>query len=252
MIHAIKGVAQGYTAMAISPDSKLIAAVAADNHLLVFDLEAGVHLDQFKGKFGRPTLISFLDNDRLLIGRPSTEILFSAQISLLDARTAMVLRVFQPGNWLGRSHQLAIFQPLDCIALIDRKICEIWDLKTGTLKRKFEVPEEAENVQLLPCKAHFRIDENLYPLPNRQILFPLSIPDLSNCCSDLISFENFWIKRGDERLVFIPQDYASNLITVRSNRAIFHPFAGYFWTRLAASKALDTLDFDFSMDEPFV
>lgn len=237
MIHFIGNISVGHSAMAISPDSTLIAAVAENDHLFVFDLEARVRLNQFEGKFHQPTWIRFLDNDRLLIYQRGSE------ISLLDVHTAMVLRVIKRSGIQLFHPKLKIFQPIDCIAIIDHKACEIWDLKTGTLKRTFDTPVFAKNTHLLPCKAHLRIDG---------ILVPLSIPDLSNCCSDSISFENLWVKRGDERLVFIPQDYASNLIAVISNRAIFCPFTGYDWARVSASKVLDSLSFDFSMDEPFI
>lgn len=247
MIHKIQTVDQGYyPAMAISPDSKLIATVTTNEHLSMFDLEAGVHLDQFKGSFHQPRYIYFFGNDRLLVSDCVAGTL-SHQIQLLDAQTGAVLRVIKPGYWVSALHKLEIFLPIECIAIIDRidhqKICEIWDLKIGTLKRRLEVPDGMKHFHLLPCTMHLRIDE---------AVVPLSMPDLSDCCSDIISFERLWIKRGDERLVFIPQDYASNLILLRDHKAIFHSFSRYDWERCATSKVFDTLDFDFSINEHFI
>ncbi|KKP04664.1 hypothetical protein THAR02_03207 [Trichoderma harzianum] len=42
------------------------------------------------------------------------------------------------------------------------------------------------------------------------------------CCSHKLSLEGFWIKRGNEKLVYIPPDYATALIAVRCNGVSFH------------------------------
>lgn len=138
MIHKIQPVDQGYyPAMAISPDSKLIATVAANEQLSMFDLEAGIHLAHFKGSSHQTKYIYFFDNDRLIVSDCVAGTPFH-QIQLLDAQTGAVLRVIRPGYWASALHKLKVFQPIECIAIIDRidhqKICEIWDLKTGTLK----------------------------------------------------------------------------------------------------------------------
>lgn len=245
-IHEIQAVDQYNRTMAFSPDAKLIAALATDENLFVFDLDTGVHLDQFKKDVYRTNHIYFLTNDRLLVYGFWARTTVS-QIQLLDAHTGTVLRVINVGRRRSYYHKVKLLSSVGCIAIFDhnghQKTCEIWDFETGTLKRSFEAPDEVQHFHLLPCNAHLRIDE---------AIVPLSTPDLSNCCSDLLSFEGFWIKRGDERLVFIPQDYASNLLAVRGNRAIFHPFIGYDWERFATSQFFDTLEFDFSTNGAFV
>ncbi|KAL7972755.1 hypothetical protein HDV63DRAFT_393314 [Trichoderma sp. SZMC 28014] len=250
MIYKIQAASRKQPAMAISPDSKLIAAEAANEHLTVFDLETGAHLDQFKGSFHEPRCIHFLDNDRLLVSNSVAGTL-APQIHLLNARTGTVLRVIRPDERLSLYSKLKIFLSTEYVAIIGQtgwshKTCEIWDLKASTLQRRFfdvKVPFKMKRLHFLPCAAHARIDK---------AVLPLFIPDLSDCCSDRMSFDSLWIKRGGERLVFIPQDYASNLITVRNNTAMFHPFTGYDWERFDPSTAVDTLDFDFSTNEPLI
>lgn len=245
-IHEIQAVDQYNRTMAFSPDAKFIAALAKNEELFVFDLDKAVHLNQFEENVYRPTHIYFLNNDRLLVYGFWTR-RTESQIQLLDAHTGTVSRAINVGHRRTYNHKVKLLSPVGCIAIFDhnghQKICEIWDFETGTLKWSFEVPDEVQHFHLLPCNAHLRIDE---------AIVPLSITDLSNCCSDLLSFEGFWIKRGDERLVFIPQDYASNLIAVRSNRAVFHPFIGYEWERFATSQFFDTLEFDFSTNGAFI
>lgn len=245
-IHEIRTVDEYNRIMAFSPDAKLFAALAMNENLSVFDLDTGTHLNQIKENIYRPNHIYFLNNDRLLVYGFWARIVIS-QIQLLDARTGTVSRVINVGHRRTYYHKVKLLSPVGCIAIFDhngpQKTCEIWDFEAGTLKRSFEVPDEVQHFHLLPCNAHLRINE---------AIVPLSLADPSNCCSDLLSFEGFWIKRGDERLVFIPQDYASNLIAVRSNRAVFHPFIGYDWERFATSQFFDTLEFDFSTNGPFV
>lgn len=253
IIHEIRATSMVFPVMAFSLDSKRIAVTATDDHLHIFDLEAGAKLSLLKGNFNHTKYLNFLSKGQLLVFQ-FPEYFGLPQILLLDDRTGTLLRVIKlrkfdipfqfPGQYQFKSFPTAgIF-----LFIINWKICDVWDLETGSLRRSFRVAEEIKDIHLLPCKAHLRMTR----LRKGKPIYSLSLPDSSSCCSDTVSIDGFWIKRGDERLVYIPQDYISNLIAVRCKGASFGPFSGVAWGRPGNSHPINTLKFDFSMDEGLV
>lgn len=118
-------------------------------------------------------------------------------------------------------------------------------MTTGMVMGSFEKTGKLEYCQLLPCKAHLRIDEAIVPL--RQ-------PDSLGCCSHRLSLEGLWIKRGNEKLVCISPDYASTLIAVRCKGASFQSITeSSRKTSLSIlNKPIKTLEFDFSGIENYI
>jgi WD40 repeat protein len=244
--------------MAFSLDSKLIAATATDEQLYVFDLGATVLLTQVGRNFIHIEHIQFSHENRLLVTSS-----WNTQIELLDAHTGRTLRVFKLSYKASDDNDdddndgddgddgdgdddngFQIFQTADIIVTCDtRDTLEVWDLETGALRISLEWSKRVDNIHLLPCKSHLLINETI---------LPLSRPDSSTRCSHTVSVEKLYITRGEEQLVFVLQDYASALIAVRDEGASFQPFNGRTWGISTSSQLINTLKFDFSVNEGFV
>ncbi|UKZ54884.1 hypothetical protein TrVGV298_008698 [Trichoderma virens] len=231
--------------MAFSLDSKLIAAIVSDEQLYVFDLEASGHLTKVERNFIFVTNMQFTHENRLLVANGWNP----SRTEVLDIHTGRTLRVFHPNNdarsYGGEKYRKIIFQTADIIVTSDGGdfTVEVWDLETGELRISLEWNKKVKNIHLLPCKAHLLINE---------VIVPLSRPDSSTCCSNRVWIERLYFKRGEEQLVFVPQDYASALIAVRDEGASFQPFDGRAWGMSASSQLINTLKFDFSVNEGFV
>lgn len=243
MVHEIQAINQSHPALAFSLDSKRIVVTTTDEQLCILNLGAIVVLNKLKGSFERIKQMKFLTRDRILLlngealGNPP-------RIQLLDTHAGTILHVIKLTHKEFSSYRLISFPTVDVLfIIINHETCEIWDLETGTFRTTFEMDEYIHDVHLLSCKVHFRINE---------AIMPLSTSDPSTCHSHGASFERFWIKHGDEKLVFVPQDYASALMTVRDKGASFQPFSIRDWSRSTPSQLINTLKFDFSMNGNFV
>lgn len=244
MVHEVRAINQFEPVMQLSLDSERIVVTATDEQLCILNLGAIVVLNQLKGSFERIKGIGLLNRDRILLlngeapGNPP-------RIQLLDVHTGTIIRIIKLTHEKFSDCWLISYPRADILFIvINHKKCEIWDLETGTLKTTFKMDEHVGDIHLFPCKAHFRINETI---------MPLSTSGSSSCRSHGVSFERFWIKHGDEKLVFVPQDYASALMTVRDKGASFQPFSVRHWERSGASQQLiNTLKFDFSTNGNFV
>ncbi|QYS98138.1 hypothetical protein H0G86_005333 [Trichoderma simmonsii] len=224
--------------VAFSQDSKRIAYLSPnENTIYIFDLgtydhEAQIEVDKEKLKFW-----SFDSNDRLVLfylDKPSSPV----QIQLRGAHTESIFRIIElnhaPSSFL-------FFRPVaaaNAVIVKSNDRCEIWDLTTGTVMGSFENTDELTHCQLLPCRAHLRI---------RGAVVPVTKEDSLGCCSHRLSLEGFWIKRGNDKLMCIPPDYASALIAVRRKGVSFQAFKESSWNNFRSnSEPINTLKFDFS------
>ncbi|KAK0763152.1 hypothetical protein N5P37_004137 [Trichoderma harzianum] len=234
-------------AVAFSQDSKRFAYLSPSKgdgtRISIFDLGTGDHLAQIEVDLKEPRFWSFDFYNRLVLfyyeqsSGPD-------QMRLRDAYPKFISRVIQlkhaPSPFI---HFRAIpAANVVIVKLVDR--CEIWHMIIGIVMGSFENTGGLENCQLLPCKAHLRIDEAIVPLTGQESL---------GCCSHRLSLEGFWIKRGNEKLVCIPPDYASALIAVRCKGASFQPFRKSSRNIFrSGSKLINTLEFDFSGNENYI
>lgn len=248
MAQEIKTTYWWYPNMAFSFDSKLFAVTTTNQQLDVFDLQTGLHLTRIKEVFSHTMHLNFLLQDRIILCNRHMPGLSHKQyaiiLKLLDAHSGAVLRVIELLHPPCNSYQVKSFSAVNILLVImDKKTCRIWDLETGRLENDFEVVANIDDIHLLPCKAHLRINERIVPL---------SISDSPDCCSHRISFEKPWIKRGDEKLLFIPQDYSSDLMAVRCDSVSFQPFMASARGRFTTSQLINTLRFDLSINEGFI
>lgn len=242
IIRTIQAINQFHLAMAFSLDSKRIAVTATDEQLWILNLGEDVVTNQLKGDFERIGYIKFLTRNRILL--LNGEALDNPpRIQILDADAGTILHVITLTHTKYSSYQLKSFPTADILFIVvNYEMCEMWDLETGTLRTTFEMDKNIGSIHLLPCKAHVQINE---------AIISLSTSDLSSCRSHGASFERFWIKHGDEKLVFVPQDYASALMAVGCKGASFQPFSIRDWGTSSTSQLINTLKFDFS-NENFV
>lgn len=219
-----------------SQDSKRIAYLPSSWKLSLFDFGIRDRPAQIELGVGKPNFWSFDSNDRLVLfynPNPSDPIQIPAGV----AQTELISHVIQ----LEHGTSLDRFKPFPAANIIvvtvaDR--CEIWDMKTGKVTGRFAYTRNLADCQLLPCKAHLRIDG---------AIVPLSKPDLLDCCSHRLSLEGLWIKRGNRKLVCIPPDYASALITLGRKGASFKPFKESSRNIFRSNwNVINTLEFDFS------
>lgn len=248
MAQEIKTTCWWYPNTAFSLDSKRFAVTTTNQQLDVFDLQTGLHLTQIKEVFNHTMHMNFPSQDSIILCNRQKPELFDKQytmiLKLLDAHSGAVLRVIELLHPPCNSYQVKSFSAANILLVImDKKACRIWDLETGRLENDFEVVANIDDIHLLPCKAHLRVNEGIVPL---------STSDSSNCCSHEISFEKPWIKRGDEKVLFIPQDYSSDLMAVRCDSVSFHPFMASARGRFATSQLSNTLRFDFSINKGFI
>ncbi|KAL6828276.1 hypothetical protein V8C40DRAFT_240604 [Trichoderma camerunense] len=224
--------------VAFSQDSKRIVYVSTSEKLSMFDLGTCDHLAQIEVDMGRLWHWSFDSNDRLVLFYYEQSC-GPDQMRLRDAHPKFISRVIQINHAPSPFGHFRAVPAANVVVvkLFDR--CEIWDMTTGTVMGSFENTGELEYCQLLPCKAHLRIDEAIVPLKRQGSL---------GCCSHRLSLEGFWIKRGNERLVYIPPDYASALIAVRCKGVSFQPFGRGF----GHSNIINTLEFEFSGIENYI
>ncbi|KAL6788275.1 hypothetical protein J3E68DRAFT_444912 [Trichoderma sp. SZMC 28012] len=228
--------------VAFSQDSRRIAFLSPSKKLCIFDFGTHGYVAQIEVDMGKLKFWSFDSNDRLvLFCAPKSS--SPVEIQARDTQTELISRVIQ----LDHDGTLSHFKPIPAANIIVTKLgnrCEIWDLATGTVMGSFESARELAHSQLLPCKAHLRIDG---------AIVPLSKPDLLNCCSHRLSLEGLWIKRGSRKLVCIPPDYASALITLGRKGASFKPFKKSSRNIFRSySDAINILEFDFSGIENYI
>lgn len=197
--------------MAFSQDSRRVAYLSSSEKISIFDLETCHHLGHNGVDIESLRFWSFDSNDRLVlfyVAIPSGPIRFQ----LRGAHTELVSRIIQLNHV---SLSFPLFKPYPALNIAVVKIgdiCEIWDMATATVMRSFEETRGLEYCQLLPCKAHLRIGEAIVPLTRQDSL---------GCCSHRLSLEGFWIKRGNEKLVCIPSDYAWALMAVGCKVLLF-------------------------------
>ncbi|KAL6834132.1 hypothetical protein J3E69DRAFT_353489 [Trichoderma sp. SZMC 28015] len=240
VVHKFQG---RYPWVAFSQDSKRFAYLSPSEKICIFDLETCDHLAQIEVDEENPIFWSFDSNDRLVLfyheksGGP-------VQVQPRDPHTELISRIIQ----LNQAPLFFLsFKPVPAanivVALLADR-CEIWDMTTGTVMGSFANTGKPGYSQLLPCKAHLRIDERVVPLTKQDSL---------GCCSHRLSLEGLWIKRGNEKLVCISPDYASALIAVRYKGASFQPFIENSWKFFrSTSKLINTLEFDFSGNENYI
>ncbi|KAF3075143.1 hypothetical protein CFAM422_002987 [Trichoderma lentiforme] len=190
-----------YPGVVFSNDSTRIAYLSSRERLSMFDLETSEHLAHIEVDAEAMTFYIFDSKDRLVLFYPEksndpVQMQARAQVELIPD-------VIQLKH--APSHLVSL-KPVPAANVVIVKLagrCEIWDMTTGMVMGSFENTGELEYCQLLPCKAHLRIDE---------AIVPLSKSDSLGCCSHRLSLEGFWIKRGNEKLVYVPPDYAFALI----------------------------------------
>ncbi|PTB58675.1 hypothetical protein M431DRAFT_477859 [Trichoderma harzianum CBS 226.95] len=223
-----------YSKVAFSQDSKRIVYLLTSEKLSMFDLGTCDHLAQIEVGMGRLCHWSFDSNNRLVLFYSASSS-GPSQRQLRGAHTELISRVIQLPS------SISLLKPVPATNIVITRWdgrCEIWDLTTGTVMGSFENAGELAYSQLLPCKAHLRIDE---------AIVPVSKPDSLGCCSHRLSLESLWIKRGNDKLVYIPPEYASALITVGCKGVLFQPFKESRWNIFRSnSEPINTLEFDFS------
>lgn len=234
-----------YPRVAFSQDSKRIAYLSRSEKLCMFNVGTGDHLAQIEVDKITLRVWIFDSNDRLLLfhcEKPSSPV----QTQLTGTYTELVSIAVQPNDAYPIVYSSRPVPAAKAIIVDLGGRCEIWDMTTGTVMGGFkkEWYEQAKS-QLLPCNAHLRIDE---------VIVPLSKQDSLGCCSHRLSLEGLWIKRGNEKLVCIPPDYASALIALRCKVAFFLPVENKSSRNIFRSTLdfINTLAFDFSGNENYI
>ncbi|KAL6696242.1 hypothetical protein J3F84DRAFT_408111 [Trichoderma pleuroticola] len=234
-----------YRWVAFSQGSKRIAYVSSsEKKLSMFDFETCDHLAHIEVDLENLIFWSFDSNDRLVLfyaAEPSDPV----QIQLRDAHTEVISRVIQLNYAVTFLYHYKPFPAANIVIARSGDGCEVWDLTTGAVMGSLMKEwDEPTHCQLLPCNAHLRIDEAIVPLTKQDSL---------GCCSHRLSLDGLWIKRGNEKLVYIPPDYARALIAMREKGASFQPFVENSWNiSRSNSELINTLEFDFSGNEIYI
>ncbi|KAJ4861096.1 hypothetical protein T069G_06084 [Trichoderma breve] len=229
--------------VAFSQDSKRIAYLISTSRIAMFDLKtwerlASIEVDREKTRF-----CCFDKDDRLVLFYAAKS-KGPVQMQITGYHTETVSRIIQLDHVPSHIHS---FKPVPAANVVIVQVadrCEIWDLATGLMMGSFTNIGGLAYSQLLPCKAHLRIDG---------VIVPVSKPEPLSCCSHRLSLDGLWIKRGNEKLVYIPPDYASALIAVGCKGASFLPFKKRNWNIFRSnSKLINTLEFDFSRNQSYI
>ncbi|KAL7909284.1 hypothetical protein GGI35DRAFT_376166 [Trichoderma velutinum] len=235
--------------VAFSQDSKRIAYLSTNERLSMFDLGTCDHFAHILVDPGKIIHWSFNSNDRLVLFYRE-ESSGPVQSQLRGVRSELISRVIQLNHALNHAPPFTSFESVPAANIVIAKLgdrCEIWDLTTGMVIGKFENTGKLAYSQLLPCKAHLRVDEAIVPISKQASL---------GCCSHRLSLEGLWIKRGNEKLVYIPPDYALGLIAVRCKGASFQPFKEHesSWSIFPSNSTfiINTLKFAFSGNENYI
>lgn len=231
-----------------SPDSNLLALHTDDHYIHIWDIRGRTVTHKFQSEI--PWVAFSQDSKRIAYMSTSEKIStfdlrtcnHMAHIGV-DAENTTTLWSFDSNDRLVLFYAAKSSGPVrfqlrgDHTELISRVI----QLNDDDTLRHYFTPGYG---RLLPCEAHLQVEE---------VTVPLSIPDTKRCCSHRLSLAGLWIKRGNEKLVYIAPHYEPALIILGNKGAFFRPSINKSRNNSRSnSNVIDTLEFDFSRNETYI